>query len=341
MPCSFKINILYTFCVVLFHYLSPLCILSQDADDGRRSRRCRKSVNYAELNDVYLPPLGPQDMVGKQDIAAAGFLPGTRSRTRRNDVYIQEDYLASRIRSVSTRRRRWRDVEEGEEEEEGEGEGGLEECHTISRSPDYHRGGKLEAIEEEEEDPDTNSRSSSRSGSLVQGWKPAEIVKKKPRFACLENNDLSPSPVDALVQQAFSPPPKQFHHLPVPTFQAPPIDDIPAPHTHVPAFAVPPAKVPSLPAPPVNGPPLSPPHVGTHSAPTPLSLVCGAPLTSPSNLCTSVVTPGNHYPTPAGSQSMQDETIERTQSALSPSNHSLSVRSLATEVNPLSQDQQT
>ena len=35
----------------------------QNDSGAERTRRARKSVNYAELNDVYLPPLGPSDFI--------------------------------------------------------------------------------------------------------------------------------------------------------------------------------------------------------------------------------------------------------------------------------------
>ena len=93
-------------------------------------------MNYAELNDVYLPPLGPRDIVGRD-----AMLDPAPMRTRRaaaaatQQYYIQEDYLAPRVRSNTSRRYRGNSPaleplqeeaaeEEAEEEEEGEeGEG--------------------------------------------------------------------------------------------------------------------------------------------------------------------------------------------------------------------------
>ena len=214
----------------------------QDADDGRRSRRARKSVNYAELNDVYLPPLGPQDFVGGETVPSA---PGTRSRMRRNDdVYIQEDYLAPRVRSTSTRRR-WREIEEGDveeitrEEEEGkldEGSGSVSppsdvrDCGSkgnlsASLSPDARSQGSLEVITEEVEGEEDEVEST--TPNVVQIDAPAtglchfEVTQKKPRFSRLENSgDLAS--VNILVQQSLSPPvhlphfniPHSFHALP-------------------------------------------------------------------------------------------------------------------------------
>lgn len=58
-------------------------------------------MNYAELNDVYLPPLGPRDIVGMDENVTAAPM---RTRARRaNDYYIQEDYLAPRVRNSSRR----------------------------------------------------------------------------------------------------------------------------------------------------------------------------------------------------------------------------------------------
>lgn len=79
---------------------------SQDAASeeggGSRPKRNRKEVNYAELNDVYLPPLGPKDIVGRDVTSHRS--TGTRSK-RNTDYYIQEDYLAPRVRNTSRRLR--------------------------------------------------------------------------------------------------------------------------------------------------------------------------------------------------------------------------------------------
>lgn len=63
-----------------------------------RSRRSRKEINYAELNDVQLPPLGRGDYVGCEWSSA----PIAKRKITRQE-YIYDDYLAPRIRS-STRR---------------------------------------------------------------------------------------------------------------------------------------------------------------------------------------------------------------------------------------------
>lgn len=66
---------------------------TQDNSGSERTRRSRKAVNYAELNDVYLPPLGPSDFI------ATGSQPGSTESTERN------------VQSVSTRAsRRRRDL---------------------------------------------------------------------------------------------------------------------------------------------------------------------------------------------------------------------------------------
>lgn len=219
----------------------------QDADDGRRSRRARKSVNYAELNDVYLPPLGPQDFVGGEAVPLA---PGTRSRTRRNnDVYIQEDYLAPRVRS--TTRRRWREESQGggqggEEERAIEEEGKVEEDNgTVYPSPDLHdsdskrngstslspdacsQGSSLKVITEEDEEG-AESKVESTASSLIQndtpgtGWCNFEVTKKKSSFACLEKSSCDLAPVNMLVQQSLSPPAHLPHY-----FHAPPTGHTP------------------------------------------------------------------------------------------------------------------
>ena len=50
---------------VLCHTSTVLVLQSDSGNE--RTRRARKAVNYAELNDVYLPPLGPSDFVASGD----------------------------------------------------------------------------------------------------------------------------------------------------------------------------------------------------------------------------------------------------------------------------------
>lgn len=69
-------------------------------EEGSRSRRSRKTVNYAELNDFYLPPLGPGDIVGREEV---GSRPQPTRKRRIDDSYIQQDYLAPRVRSTARR----------------------------------------------------------------------------------------------------------------------------------------------------------------------------------------------------------------------------------------------
>ena len=278
-----------------------VCLL-QDADDGRRSRRSRKDVNYAELNDVYLPPLGPQDLVGNE---TAPSMPSTRSRARRNDVYIQEDYLAPRVRSTSSRRR-WRDLEEEDTSQEEESVQLQEENRTISHSPigrcDCEGG--LEMITEEDENLSRSTTpDSAQNKPSPGGWNTVEVVKKKPRFACLdnvgdENDDLSPA--NALVHQSVTPPlpPYQFN---VPSgFHAP----LPPPkhNHHTPLPQAPPVQVqasPILPTPPFQAPstyrkyhtPLASPL--SLSGSLPLHLFGGALASKPYSI-TSGMGPGNH-----------------------------------------------
>ena len=196
-------------------------ILFQDTDDGgRRSRRSKKTVNYAELNDIYLPPLGPQDYVGADGkIPPAGAsLPGTRSRTRRNDVYIQEDYLAPRIRTTSARRR-WRETEEEEEggEELIKEERNLDENRTTSRSPETSHGGS--DITEEEEEESTISETLMSIQVDGQSLKATEVLKKKTRFTCLENDDPSSTELKSFTPTAPFP---QLDYV-NPSFCAPPL----------------------------------------------------------------------------------------------------------------------
>lgn len=49
-----------------------ICILVdfQSESSTERTRRARKVVNYAELNDVYLPPLGPNDFIASDSISS-------------------------------------------------------------------------------------------------------------------------------------------------------------------------------------------------------------------------------------------------------------------------------
>ena len=66
----------------------------QNDSGTERTRRARKSVNYAELNDVYLPPLGPSDFIasGTQPSQAkpsgemASRCTGTRASRRLRDL---------------------------------------------------------------------------------------------------------------------------------------------------------------------------------------------------------------------------------------------------------------
>lgn len=209
----------------MFYHCHLLCGLTffimclfQNADDGtgeRRSRRSRKDVNYAELNDIYLPPLGPQDLVGNHAIPATA-VPGTRSRMRRNDVYIQEDYLAPRVRSTSARRR-WREID-SEIEEESRLDESVGENMNSADSPDDRRGNLKVTVEEDESEVKSSTPDSIQSDPL--SWHPVETVRKKPRFACLENDDLSP--IDVLLQQSSAPPLPYFNLSSLP---APPLTD--------------------------------------------------------------------------------------------------------------------
>ena len=208
-------------------------------------------------------------------------------------MYIQEDYLAPRVRSTSSRRR-WRDLEE--EGETSQEENVQEENRTISHSPPVSlRGGSLEVIAEEDENEIRSTTPDSAQNEPPSGH-PIEVVMKKPQFTCLENNDDNDLfPVSTLVHQSATPPlpfrhpnvpssfrappsapPNHNHHIPVP--QAPPL--------HVPPFQAPPTHhTPFLQAPPLQAPPL--PLFGS----VPFG---GAVVTSkPYNM--SSTESGNHY----------------------------------------------
>ena len=108
---------------------------------------------------------------------------------RRNDVYIQEDYLAPRVRSTSSRRR-WRDLEEDDTSQEEESVQLQEENRTISHSPTSHRDheGGLEVIAEEDENvsrsttPD--SAQNEQNEPSPESWNPVDVVEKKAKI-CL------------------------------------------------------------------------------------------------------------------------------------------------------------
>ena len=66
--------------VDLFMYETFDC--TQNNSGSERTRRSRKVVNYAELNDVYLPPLGPNDFV------TGGDQPSSTESTERPDQCV-------------------------------------------------------------------------------------------------------------------------------------------------------------------------------------------------------------------------------------------------------------
>ena len=321
-----------------------VCLL-QDADDGRRSRRSRKDVNYAELNDVYLPPLGPQDYVGNEAVVPT--VPSTRSRARRNDVYIQEDYLAPRVRSTSSRRR-WRDLEEDNtsQEEEEESTQLQEKNRTICHSPAQHGEGCLEVIDEEDENVSgSTTPDSAQNEPSPKTLQPTEVVVKKPRFACLENigdDEEDLSPIDALVHQSVVRP-LPFRHLNVPSsFHAPP----PHPkHDHNPPFPqAAPLHVqvpPILPVPPYQAPPTHHNHHAPFLQAPPLPLSSSLPLPYPGNHYNVMKLPTN-YSLPETllcdeeSMNVEERTLASTVAAAPP----LSTVNRSTENKNLLPDQQ-
>ena len=174
-------------------------------------------------------------------------IPGTRSRTRRNDVYIQEDYLAPRVRSMASRRR-WREIEEDDEEEVG---GEKHENGTISHSLEtYHQGslaaftkkegeeGDREGEGEEGEEGEDTSMGSATPKSVQddpQDWLPVEVAKKKTRFACLENESPSPLQDDLMEQHSTILSPAPLRQADHPPFFGSPLNP-PVSFSHTPPF---------------------------------------------------------------------------------------------------------
>ena len=75
------------------------CVQDDGEEKGRSRRQNRKKINYAELNDVYLPPLSPRELVGRRKRTSSELASTRRSMYS----YIQEDYLAPRVRTFSRR----------------------------------------------------------------------------------------------------------------------------------------------------------------------------------------------------------------------------------------------
>ncbi len=111
-------------------------------EEGRSRRRNRKEINYAELNDLYLPPLSPEQLGGRESRKV-------KKPSRNMFDYVQDDYLAPRVRSSN--RRRLRAVSPllavlKEEEIEGD----YEELNDRTGQPEDS--GCMEVREEEEEE---------------------------------------------------------------------------------------------------------------------------------------------------------------------------------------------
>ena len=122
----------YAFLVVLFvdlqsndtFYIIFVPAQVDGEENGRSRRQNRKNINYAELNEVYLPPLSPSEEVGRRKGRNS-----ERTSTKRG-LYstIQTDYLAPRVWTSNRRGRgsspKVDTVEKGEErikkEEKGE-----------------------------------------------------------------------------------------------------------------------------------------------------------------------------------------------------------------------------
>ena len=110
----------------IFCHCCGSCYQDDGAEEGRSRRRNRKEINYAELNDFYLPPLRSTELVGGKERRALAH----QDKTRNMFDYIQEDYLAPRVRSSNRRRLKEAspelDVVLEQEEGEVEKEAGLE-----------------------------------------------------------------------------------------------------------------------------------------------------------------------------------------------------------------------
>jgi len=76
------------------------CYQDDGSEEGRSRRSNRKDINYAELNDFYLPPLRSTEVVGNKESR----MPTRRDKIRSRFEYIHEDYLAPRVRSSNRRR---------------------------------------------------------------------------------------------------------------------------------------------------------------------------------------------------------------------------------------------
>lgn len=74
----------------------------EEESAGRRPRRSRKEINYAELNDVQLPRLGPDDFVQSGSNYSSS---GSVSKCKRTNQDIQEDCLSPHYVGLSWRQR--------------------------------------------------------------------------------------------------------------------------------------------------------------------------------------------------------------------------------------------
>lgn len=126
----------------LIHWFQLFSQDDEDGPDSRRSKRSRKDVDYAKLNDFYLPPLGPQDFVGSREKVRGMAYPGdlscgygnsmpygTRSSRRVRGIKPNEEDDPREDQSTGLTLRPAHSWYEGEDEltseEEGGGEYGL------------------------------------------------------------------------------------------------------------------------------------------------------------------------------------------------------------------------
>lgn len=86
-----------------------------DSSTQRRSRRARKDVNYAELNDFYLPPLGHNDLVGSHNHCSDINTAGQAKVTVGNDYGVPRIRFSRRLRGIARDEERGDSVSKGEE----------------------------------------------------------------------------------------------------------------------------------------------------------------------------------------------------------------------------------
>ena len=148
-----------------------------DTDTGlKRSRRSRKAVNYAELNDVYLPPLGQDDYIGGRrrgvaepaSLVAAPLVSalGTRSSRRLRGGRTGELYSEMAMKRDEDGMREVTGEEKEEEEEEEEVVVVIDE----EEEGEEEDTGEAEEEEEEEEDEEEEEGKERKKGRNQTYW---------------------------------------------------------------------------------------------------------------------------------------------------------------------------